>query len=102
AVTLLRLLTEGNRHAAYAYFGDVAQLRTRLAAQRAHRGHLAAAARDAREDPRLWIELARLGAVDADTVQAVVARWLRDTLDSARWALPWWADRRDTASLRAL
>jgi serine/threonine-protein kinase len=45
--------------------------------------------------------LALLGGVPADTASAVFARLLRDPGVWVGSALPWWANRRDTASLNA-
>jgi len=51
---------------------------------------------------RLLAQLALLGAVDADTASAVFARWLAAGTPQVHTALPWWAARRDTASIRAI
>jgi hypothetical protein len=46
-------------------------------------------------------ELALLGAIPPDTAAALFRRWLEHgKLFHARLAAPWWAARRDTASLR--
>jgi serine/threonine-protein kinase len=82
--------------------GDTTVARFSLAQSLSFRGHL----RDAYDVADTSItpifgELARLGAVPHDTAQAVFDQYLRDRFWSGIYAaLPFWAESRDTASLR--
>jgi len=68
----------------------------------AYRGHL----RDAlvlgdTADAQLLIEAALLGAVPSDTVDERAAHWLAEDVSPGMFtALPWWAVRGDTSSIR--
>jgi serine/threonine-protein kinase len=75
----------------------------RLAHWLASRGHVrAAAAMLGRESsagrPHLYVDLALLGAVPAETAAATLKGWQSDELLSSL-SLPWWAAQGDTATL---
>jgi len=74
-----------------------------LAMALAYRGHLQEAYRSGgREDHLMFAQAALLGVVPADTVAAVFRSWFGGTDVAATrlwWALPWWAERRDTAAI---
>ena len=48
---------------------------------------------------RLFPQLALLGAIDTATARAAFRRWLEAGDPRVHSALPWWADRGDTASI---
>lgn len=73
----------------------------------AERGHLREAhqayARGATEDPRLYVELALLGAVPDNEAEKTFDRWRhRDELLTTSRALPWWAAHRDSQAVKDL
>jgi hypothetical protein len=71
-----------------------------------YRGHLAEAYRaGARDDPVAFAQLALLGAIPRDTAGAVFRSWIgwqMGTRTRVWWALPWWAERRDTAAIASV
>jgi hypothetical protein len=86
---------------------DCASARRGWARLLAYRGHLRAArcALGGESDGVLFAELALLGAVPADTAAATFDRWAADWPDQANLAtlaIPWWAERRDTARIKKL
>jgi serine/threonine-protein kinase len=82
--------------------GETTAARVSLAQSLSFRGHL----RDAygvadTSVTYIFAELARLGAVPSEIAQAVFHQYLRDRFWSGVYsALPFWAESRDTASLR--
>jgi len=75
--------------------------RVRLSLSLARRGHLRDAFHTPGErEPTLLTQLAALGAVPADTADAVFSGWLRNDNWLALYALPWWSKTGDTMSLR--
>ncbi len=115
AETALQFLRALARHprSSKTFAEDATTLANFLPLQLAYRGrfHEAYLAMGNRP-PRLFAQLALLGAIDPDTASAVFAQWLgagkqdrnpnMPLLSNARYALPWWAARRDTASIVAL
>ena len=51
---------------------------------------------------RVFAEMALLGGLEPDTAIVVFGRWLASGVPQAQLALPWWAERGDSASIRAL
>ncbi len=101
AVRLSRILAAG-RPSEYALFADTSFMRRRLAEQLAVRGHLVEAARVLGErDVPLFAELAYLGA-GVPSAHNVLTRWVREGLEVARLASPYWSARRDTFALQEL
>src|SRR5207302_490310 len=80
---------------------DSAQARATLAFSLAFRGHLRAAYQTgARQFGSLFAQLALLGAVPADSAEAVFREWIGPQRRYPLWwALPWWTARRDTAGI---
>jgi serine/threonine-protein kinase len=72
----------------------------------AYRGHFQEAYRSGgRHDPMVFSQLALLGAVPPDTADAVFRSWIdrrNDPTTRVWWALPWWAERRDTAAIMSV
>ncbi|GLC26736.1 serine/threonine-protein kinase [Roseisolibacter agri] len=109
ALRVARLDVEGRRTSG-EWFTTPARRRLLLIQQLAYRGHYREAfallgGRLAATAPRTFAELAWLGAVPADTADAVFGRWLdegSDALAKAHAMLPWWAARGDTSSLQRL
>ncbi|MFN2397031.1 MAG: protein kinase [Gemmatimonadaceae bacterium] len=105
-VRLAQLNVEGRRTSG-AWFAQPAWRRLLLSLQLAYRGRLGEALNligtniGARES-RLFAELAFLGGVPTETARAVFARLLRDEVIFPGGALPWWAERGDTASIKLL
>jgi len=104
AVRLARLMP--GRHAVQAPYGDSAMQRVMLATTLAQRGHLRESFRVWRNGPDVpWMGM--VGALPADTVQAVVRQWLISATAQVSGqgcvpcALPWFASRRDTSSMLA-
>jgi tetratricopeptide (TPR) repeat protein len=85
----------------WAEFDTTLGGRNRLAVTLAYRGHLQEAlVLEGRRLPPLFASLARLGAVPADTVEAVFAAWLDEGNGLGIYqALTWWMQQRDTVSL---
>lgn len=104
AETALRFLRAVARHprSSKSFAEDSATLRDYLPLQLAYRGRLHEAYLAMGDNPRLFVQLALLGAIDPDTASAVFARWLRAGNPGARHALSWWAARGDTAAIFAL
>jgi len=69
----------------------------------AYRGHYAEAYRSGgRDDPGIFAPLALLGTIPRDTAAAVFRSWIGWQLGTRTrvwWALPWWAERHDTAAI---
>jgi hypothetical protein len=105
AESALRFLRTLARHprSSKTFADDSVTLANLLPLQFAYRGrlHEAYLAMPSRP-PRLFTQLALLGAIDPDTASVVFAQWLRAGNPAARHALPWWAARGDTASIVAL
>jgi hypothetical protein len=81
-------------------FAEPAFGRSKLAYALAWRGRLHEAYSTARlEVPELYVDNAELGAVPADSAEAVFQGWLQSDLGKARLALWWWAGRGDTVQL---
>jgi tetratricopeptide (TPR) repeat protein len=87
------------------------ELRMRLARILSVRGHLKAAARELLaavdltatpdgETLELFTELAMTGSIPAALVSRTFARWSATSPRAAVFALPWYAQERDTAALR--
>jgi hypothetical protein len=105
AETALRFLRALARHprSSKSFARDSVNLAMYLPLQLAYRGRLHEAYLALGNSPgRLFALLALLGAIDPDTASTMFARWLADGGPDARWALPWWAARGDTASITAL
>jgi serine/threonine-protein kinase len=109
ALELLRAMA-GGRRAEYAPLGDVAFARHRLALQRSYRGKFgeASALREARESGVLAEMALASRSVESDA-RPVFADWLRTHPLEPRNGSPllaaagaWWAQQRDTMSLREL
>jgi len=68
----------------------------------AYRGHYAAAYRSGGREPGIFAPLALLGAIPNDTAAAVFRSWVgwqNGSRTRVWWALPWWAERHDTAAI---
>jgi len=52
-----------------------------------------------RRPSRVIPEIAFIGGMDPDSARDVLHDWLKQGIPTARWAMPWWAAQRDTASL---
>jgi len=105
AETALRFLRAMARHprSSKGFAQDSVRLASYLPLQLAYRGRLHEAYLAMGNRPgRLFAILALLGAIDPDTASTVFAQWLADGKPEARFALPWWAARGDTASIAAL
>lgn len=105
AETALRFLRAVARHprSSKNFAEDSTKLASYLPLQLAYRGRLHEAYLAMGNRPgRLFAQLALLGAIDADTASTVFAQWLSAGKLEARWALPWWTARGDTASIAAL
>jgi eukaryotic-like serine/threonine-protein kinase len=104
AETALRFLRALARHprSSKSFRDDSATLASYLPLQLAYRGRLHEAYLAMSSNPRLFTQLALLDAIDPDTASAVFAQWLKAGNPAVRHALPWWADRGDTASIVAL
>jgi serine/threonine-protein kinase len=104
AETALVILRALGRHprSAQGFAQDSGKLAAFLPLQLAYRGRLHEAYLSIGNRPtRLFAQLALLGAIDPDTARVVFAQWLAAGNAEARTALPWWADRGDTASIMA-
>jgi len=102
AETALRILRAVARHprSSKTYADDSSRLANYMPVQFAYRGRLHEAfLAPGNRSPRLFAQLVLLGAIDPDTASSVFAQWLRAGNLDARNALPWWADRGDTASI---
>jgi len=105
AETALRFLRALARHprSSKDFDKDSVSLAMYLPLQLAYRGRLHEAYLAMGNRPgRLFAQFAILGAIDTETASAVFAQSLATRKAEARWALPWWADRGDTASILAL
>lgn len=105
AETALRFLRAVARHprSSKSFAEDSTKLASYLPLQLAYRGRLHEAYLAMGNRPgRLFAQLALLGAIDPDTASTVFAQWLAAGKPDARWALPWWTARGDTASIVAL
>jgi len=105
AETALRILRTLGRHprTSKSYADDTSRLANYLPIQLAYRGRLHEAyLAPGERNPRLFAQLALLNAIDPDTASAVFAKWLKAGNLDARYALPWWATRGDTASIVGL
>jgi predicted Ser/Thr protein kinase len=105
AETALRFLRAVARHprSSKSFAEDSTKLASYLPLQLAYRGRLHEAYLAMGNRPgRLFVQLALLGAIDPDTASTVFAQWLAAGKPEARWALPWWTARGDTASIVAL
>ena len=103
ALRLARLLAEGRP--GDKPWSEPAMGQRQVARQLLRRGHL----REARVvigDPaeRLmrfqYVQAVLLGAIPPDSAASTFRRWLRDGQGAAALPLWWWAERRDTASIR--
>jgi DNA-binding transcriptional ArsR family regulator len=102
ALRILRTLSRRPR-SSKTYADDSSTLANYLPVQFAYRGRLHEATFTlGHGHPRLFAQLALLGAIDSDTASAVFAQWLKAGNLDARHALPWWANRGDTASIIGL
>jgi hypothetical protein len=81
--------------------GAPGHARHHLAAALAFRGRTSEALATGARDSLFVVELAMLGGMARDSAAALFARWVAADPDAARYALPWWAFQRDTASLAA-
>jgi len=101
AETAIRLAREHERRILLTRPADSAQARATLAFSLAFRGHLRAAYQTgARQFGSLFAQLALLGAVPADSAEAVFREWIGPQRRYPLWwALPWWTARRDTAGI---
>ena len=100
AIRIARQLATGQR--ADIVLADTLGARLRLVVELGYRGHVKEAyAVLGNREARIFVELALLGGVPHDSARAVFGRWLAAGSPSARFALPWWADQRDTASIAA-
>jgi hypothetical protein len=85
------------------YAQDSVHLMSVLPLQLAYRGRMQEAYRAIGNRPsRLFPQLALLGSIDSDTAAAVFQRWLAQGAAQTHFALPWWAERGDTASISLL
>jgi serine/threonine-protein kinase len=106
AVRIARLIGPGRR-SGLALYSDTVFARAELASALAYRGRLAAAdSAGGRAFGWLFAHLAAFGALSPETATARFSRSLRNDrlypYGLAVLAPPWWAARRDTASLREL
>ena len=75
----------------------------RLALALAYRGHASEARSVARSlSPRLFSELALLGAIPEEMARTTFADWLASGKLTAALALPWWSQRNEVASIARL
>ena len=102
ALRFLRALAGRPRNAP-SFAQDSIHLVTDLPNQLAYRGRFREALLIGRDPPsRLFSQLALLGAIDTATVTRVFRTWLETGESRVHAALPWWADRGDTASILLL
>jgi serine/threonine-protein kinase len=105
AQTGLRLLhaIERKPHSSPTYASDSIRLWNFLPLQLAYRGRLRESYFILGNRPwRLFAELAMLGAIPADTVNAVFRKWAADGIPQAYFAYSWLAQHRDVAALTKL
>jgi serine/threonine-protein kinase len=92
------------REATTAFDSSIAT--TGLVLMLAYRGHLQEAYRSGgRLDPTIYAHLALFGAIPADTADGVFRTWVSrpNAPRTQVWvALPWWAERRDTAAIMSV
>jgi tRNA A-37 threonylcarbamoyl transferase component Bud32/TolB-like protein len=80
---------------------DSLQAHAPLAQALAYRGHLQEAYRTVgTRAPVLYPQFALLGAVPAESADAVMRGWTQTPNQGLLWALAWWSARRDTAMLQ--
>ena len=80
-------------------------LRAHMSSELAYRGRLQESfAALGMRPTKLLMELALLGAITADSLMPVIDQWMTSSNASefaaVQWALPWFAERRDTMSLQ--
>jgi eukaryotic-like serine/threonine-protein kinase len=86
--------------------GDSGFATTGIVVALAFRGHLHEAYESGgRGDPMMFAQTALLGGVPPDTAAAVFRSWIgwkHDAKTRWWWALPWWAERRDTSAIASI
>ena len=105
ALTALRLLKSLERRPrdAATYQTDSARAASFLPGQLAYRGKMSEAyAMIGRRPSRLLIEMALVGAIPPDTVDAAVSEWISSENPRAYDALAWLAQRRDFTRIQLL
>ncbi|MDQ3674027.1 MAG: hypothetical protein M3365_06605, partial [Gemmatimonadota bacterium] len=105
AETALQFLRAIARHprTSPGYAQDSVHLMNFLPSQLAYRGRFREAYLAIGDRPsRLFPQLALLGTIDTATAAAVFRRWLESDVPQTHNALPWWAERGDTASILLL
>ena len=103
--TALRLLQSLGRRpkSSPGYQADSLRMWNFLPLQLAYRGRLAEAYRTMGNRPsRLFVEIALLGGISADTAAAAISDWIARGIPQAFFSLPWLAERRDSVSIRIL
>ncbi len=103
ALKLLQSYKARPRNAQFA--ADSLRFWNFLPLELAYRGHLAEAWHLMGEKPRasrLFVELALLGGIPADTANSVMTGWISTGLQQSYCALPWFAKRGDIASIMTL
>ncbi len=102
ALRFLRALAKRPRSSA-TFARDSGYLSTDLPNQLAYRGRMREAYLTSGDRPsRLFAQLALLGTIDSATAAATFARALQTGVPAVHMALPWWTERRDTASILLL
>jgi serine/threonine-protein kinase len=103
--TALRLLqTLGRRpRDSPTYAADSARMWNFLPLQLAYRGKMAEAHRVMGNRPsRLFVEMALIGGIPADSASQVIGDWVARGIPQAFFALPWLGQQADSARLRIL
>ncbi len=102
ALRLLRSTTRRSRNSP-SFVADSIRLWNFMPLQLAYRGRLSEAYRVMGNRPsRIFVEMTLLGGIPADTAAAVVAQWVMAGRPQAFFALPWLAQRGDSAQIRVL
>ncbi len=103
--TALKLLQSSSRRprSSPTFAADSSRVWNFLPLALAYRGHLAQAYKVMGDRPsRLFVELALLGGIPADSANAVIGTWIAKGLPQSFYALPWLAQRGDQAQLKLL
>lgn len=102
AIKLLNSLARRSRSSP-TYAADSLRLWNFMPLELAYRGRLSESYLALGKRPwRLFVELALLGGIPADTATQTMRQWVTDSIPQAYFALPWLAKIRDTQSIQAL
>jgi serine/threonine-protein kinase len=105
SATALRLLQAIGRkpHNTPTHAADSARLWNFLPLELAYRGRMSEAYLAMGNRPwRLFVEMAMIGGIPADSATAVTSRWVRDGIPAAYFALAWLANVKRTQELQIL